>query len=85
MTTVFDVDPYRPARTVDVFGVRWPARKAHAVVAGLAVALLSLLAFGSPQFTAWVTAVTVLAVWWGERYLPGKAATAPASNPPGIS
>jgi hypothetical protein len=89
MTTLIDVNPCRPApraaRTVEVLGVRWPAHKAHAVVAGLVAAVLGLVFLGSPQVTAWVTGVVVLAVWWGERYLPGKAAVAPASNPPGIS
>ncbi|WP_137811602.1 hypothetical protein, partial [Gordonia sp. GAMMA] len=67
------------------FGVRWPAHKAHAVLAGVVAALATLVIFGSPQASAWVSAVVVLAVWWGERYLAGNAAVAPRSNPPGIS
>ncbi|MCG7632438.1 MULTISPECIES: hypothetical protein [Gordonia] len=89
MTTLIDVDPShrepRAARTVDVFGVQWPAHKIHAVVAAAAVALVSLLLVGSLEITAWASGLVLLAVWWGERYLPGTAAVAPASNPPGIS
>ncbi len=89
MTTMIGINAHRPVRrahrTVEVFGVDWPAHKAHAVLAGVATAVVTLLIFGSLQATAWVTAVAVLAVWWGERYLPGNAAVAPRSNPPGIS
>lgn len=89
MTTMIGTNAYRPARraraTVEVFGVRWPAHKAHAVLAGVVAALAALVIFGSPQASAWVSAVVVLAVWWGERYLAGNAAVAPRSNPPGIS
>ncbi|SDU40715.1 hypothetical protein [Gordonia westfalica] len=89
MTTMIGINAHRPVRraprTIEVFGIEWPAHKAHAVLAGVATAVVTLLIFGSPQATAWVTAVAVLAVWWGERYLPGNAAVAPGSNPPGIS
>ncbi|WP_044506900.1 hypothetical protein [Gordonia sp. KTR9] len=89
MATLIDVDPRhrapRASRTVDVLGVLWPAHKVHALVAAAAVALVSVLLIGSLEVTAWVSGLTLLAVWWGERYLPGTAAVAPASNPPGIS
>ncbi|KAF0970516.1 MULTISPECIES: hypothetical protein [Gordonia] len=89
MTTMIGINVHRPhrraPRTIDVFGVEWPAHKAHAVLAGIATAVVALLILGSLQATAWVTAVAVLAVWWGERYLAGNAAVAPRSNPPGIS
>ncbi|MBN0971626.1 hypothetical protein GR168_14375 [Gordonia sp. JH63] len=89
MATLIDVDPGRPAsrqpRTVDVLGAQWPVHKAHAVAAAVVVALVSLVLLGSLAVTAWASGLTLLAVWWGERYLPGTAAVAPASNPPGIS
>ncbi|MEO9327622.1 hypothetical protein [Gordonia aurantiaca] len=89
MTAMIGINAHRPVRpvrsTVEVFGVRWPAHKAHAVVAGVVAALVTLVLFSSAQAAAWVSAVVVLAVWWGERYLAGKAAVASRSNPPGIS
>ena len=89
MATLIDVDAGRPAsrrpRTVDVLGAQWPVHKAHAVATAAVVALVSLVLLGSLEVTAWVSGVTLLAVWWGERYLLGTAAVAPASNPPGIS
>lgn len=89
MTTLIDVDSShrepRAARTVDVLGVPWPAHKVHALVVAAAVALVSLVLVGSLEVTAWVSGLALLAVWWGGRHLPGTAAVAPASNPPGIS
>ncbi|GAC70011.1 hypothetical protein [Gordonia soli] len=90
MTALIEPTPIRrrvPAPVVDVAGTDWPRHKVLAVVAGLLAALLTLSVTGSGQVTMWVTAVVVLAFWWGDRIrqVVGDAATAPRSNPPGIS
>ncbi|NDK90509.1 hypothetical protein GYA93_13105 [Gordonia desulfuricans] len=71
--------------TREIGGVAWPVYKLHAVVAALVVAVVSLAVFTSIEATAWLSGLTLLLVWWGERYRAGKAATASRSHPAGIS
>ncbi|MGW0036038.1 hypothetical protein [Gordonia sp. NPDC003376] len=71
--------------TRDIAGVAWPVHKLHAVIAALIVAAVSLVVFTSIETTAWLSGLTLLLVWWGERYRVGKAATASRSHPAGIS
>lgn len=55
------------AAGIDVFGVQWPIYKVHAVIAGLVLVPVVLLLTGSAVAAAWIAAVAVVALWWGER------------------
>lgn len=55
--------------SVQVASVRWPAHKLHAVILAVLVAVGALVLTGSGQITMWASALTLLAVWWGERAL----------------
>jgi len=68
------------APTVNVAGVQWPFHKVAAVVVGIVASLMTLIVTQSGQATMWVTALAVLAVWWGTR-LPAVAALAVRFRP----
>ncbi|WP_234353715.1 MULTISPECIES: hypothetical protein [Gordonia] len=59
------------APTADVFGVAWPLYKLHAVVAAVLAVAVVLVAGGSGVVAMWVSAIAMLAVWWGERVVIG--------------
>ncbi|MFC0313775.1 hypothetical protein ACFQNE_06830 [Gordonia phosphorivorans] len=62
----------RPASgTVTVFGVDWPAYKAHAVLVGVVAVALVLAFGGTGSLAGWVAATAVVLVWWGERLALG--------------
>ncbi|MGX7693429.1 hypothetical protein [Gordonia polyisoprenivorans] len=88
MTAMIEMNPVREharaVRTVDVAGVAWPAHKLQAIAVAGVVGLISLLVL-TPELTAWLSGVALVTTWLVARHLPGNAATAPASNPPGIS
>ncbi|MGB3696151.1 MAG: hypothetical protein WBA05_01830 [Gordonia sp. (in: high G+C Gram-positive bacteria)] len=69
MTTLTDLIPEpatpRSIASVPVFGVPWPVNKLAAVVAGVLAAVLTFVITASGVAAMWVSAVVVLAVWWG--------------------
>ncbi|RPA63478.1 hypothetical protein EF294_08240 [Gordonia oryzae] len=88
MTAMIEINLFREharvVRSVDVAGVAWPVHKLQAIAVAGVVGLISLLAL-TPELTAWLSGVALVTTWLVARHLPGNAATAPASNPPGIS
>lgn len=71
-------------RTIDIAGAAWPVYKLQAVVVAVVVGIASLALF-TPEITAWLSATALVVTWLVARQLPGNAATARGSNPPGIS
>lgn len=87
MTALIESNPtYRRAAmpTMTVAGVDWPVYKLRAVAVAVVVAVVSLLLF-THEVTAWLSAVALVLTWWTGRIQAGKAATAAASKPAGIS
>ena len=54
--------------TVAVAGVAWPLYKLQAVALAVLVGMLALIATGSGQITMWLSAATLVGVWWLQRY-----------------